>query len=216
MRLMHQPPTFNAKAFTCPSCHAYSKFDWEETFVYEPIGSGYSGICRATCQHCNKPTFWVSFNKKNGILVYPSGAVSAPPPHEDMPDALKEDFEEARSIVDASPRGAAALLRLAIQKLCKELGQPGKDINKDIGEIVKLGLPIQIQQALDIVRVTGNNAVHPGQMQLSERKEDVFALFGLINLIVDNRISQPKKIANLYGTLPTGALEAIDKRDGKS
>ena len=61
-----------------------------------------------------------------------------------MPNAVSADYEEARAVYQDSPRSSAALLRLAIQKLCMELGQPGKNLNADIGELVNQGLPVRI------------------------------------------------------------------------
>src|SRR5258708_22812888 len=89
----------------------------------------------------------------------------------DMPEDVADDYNEARAIFVSSPRSSAALLRLALQKLCKHLGEPGKDLNTDIGALVAKGLPTQIQQALDVIRVIGNNAVHPGQIDIREEKE---------------------------------------------
>jgi len=94
-------------------------------------------------------------------MLYPRMS-TAPTASIDLPDDMRGDYEEARTIVELSPRVTAALLRLAIEKLCRHLGEPGKNINDDIASLVKRGLPIQVQQALDIVRVVGNNAVHPG------------------------------------------------------
>ncbi|MDQ6212352.1 DUF4145 domain-containing protein [Achromobacter insolitus] len=145
-------------------------------------------------------------------MIYPS-AVAAPPPHPDMPECCLADFEEARQIAARSPRGAAALLRLVVQKLCKKLGQPGKNINNDIKALVQNGLPVDAQQALDVLRVTGNNAVHPGELDLVGDPTLVTASFELINVIVDQQISQKKRIASLFAALPEGAREAIAQRD---
>ena len=147
-------------------------------------------------------------------MIWPQDISTAPLPNPDMPEEILSDYTEARSIVSLSPRGAAALLRLSIQKLCKHLNEKGENINDDIGSLVEKGLPVRIQQALDIVRVTGNNAVHPGEMQLQEDRETVSSLFELVNMIVENQISQPKAVDNLYGKLPPNAVEAIKKRDG--
>lgn len=130
-----------------------------------------------------------------------------------MPEEVSADFEEARSILTRSPRGAAALLRLCLQKMCIRLGLPGKDINKDIGELVKQGLSPKVQQALDIVRVVGNEAVHPGQMDLKDDVETASQLFGLINFIIEDRITKPKEIEALFSTLPEGKRQGITDRD---
>ena len=159
------------------------------------------------CFSCRRISIWI-----NDKLIYPQRGV-APPPNPDLPDDIRSDYIEASSILEQSPRGAAALLRLAIQKLCKELGQSGKNINADIAELVKEGLSQQIQQALDYVRVVGNNAVHPGQIDLRDDRETARSLFTMINLISDKMISEPKRIDEAYQDLPLEAREAIARRD---
>jgi len=148
-------------------------------------------------------------------MIQPSmGGV--PLPNVDLPEDIIIDYNEARDIVNKSPRGASALLRLAIQKLCKHLGRSGKNINNDIAELVKVGLPVKIQQALDFVRVVGNNAVHPGQIDLKDDNDIALNLFTLINIIADVMISQPKEIDKLYNTLPENQIDAIKKGDNKT
>jgi Surface-adhesin protein E len=49
---------------------------------------------------------------------------------------------------------------------------------------VKNGLPETVQKSLDVVRVTGNNAVHPGQMDAADVNAAA-SLFALVNVIVE-------------------------------
>jgi hypothetical protein len=86
-------------------------------------------------------------------------------------------------VFGASPRSSAALLRLAIQKLCKHLGFPGDNINADIKAMVGQGLAVQVQRALDIVRVIGNEQVHPGVLDVRDDPEMATRLFELVNFI---------------------------------
>lgn len=65
-----------------------------------------------------------------------------------MPEDIRRDYDEASTILDLSPRGAAALIRLGIQKMCTHLGQPGENINADIKALVAGGLDRRIQKAL--------------------------------------------------------------------
>ncbi|MDU8911428.1 hypothetical protein [Aestuariicoccus sp. MJ-SS9] len=73
-----------------------------------------------------------------------------------------------------------------------------------------------MQQALDAVRVIWNHAVHPGQIDLRDDRATAETLFKLLNLIVDKTISEPKHVAEVYASLPEGAVKAIEKRDGKA
>ncbi|MDK1489409.1 DUF4145 domain-containing protein [Sinorhizobium sp. 7-81] len=159
------------------------------------------------CYECTRIAVWIADK-----LVYPATG-TAPPVNVDTPDDIKADYNEASSILATSPRGAAALLRLAIQKLCKELGQPGRNINSDIGSLVSGGLDRRIQKALDVLRVIGNDAVHPGQIDLRDSLETAEGLFRLFNLIVEKMISEPKHIEEMYGQLPPEKLQQIEERD---
>tara|TARA_R110000851_G_scaffold198017_1_gene349168 strand:- start:2340 stop:2780 length:441 start_codon:yes stop_codon:yes gene_type:complete len=145
-------------------------------------------------------------------MLIPAEAPVAPP-HPDMPESVVDEYQEARSIFARSPRAAVALLRLCIQKLMPELGEKGNNINTDIRSLVEKGLPAQVQQAFDFCRVVGNNAVHPGEINLNDTPEMGQNLFNMINFIIEDRITRPKQIAELYAQLPEQARAAIEKRD---
>ncbi len=185
-----------------------------EPFLREPEDSEYySYILENThvskCYSCNKVAIWIY-----GKLVYPADQ-TGPEPNPDIPDDILRDYQEASTILDLSPRGATALLRLCIQKICIHLGEKGKDLNKDIGSLVKKGLSPRMQKSLDTVRVIGNESVHPGQIDMKDDRETASKLFDLVNLIVDAMISQPKHIDALYEEkVPESKKDAIKKRDG--
>ncbi|WP_374410860.1 DUF4145 domain-containing protein [Novosphingobium colocasiae] len=162
------------------------------------------------CFNCNKIAVWIG-----SALAWPSSS-DAPLPNPDLSNEVRFDFEEAGRILHLSPRGAAALLRLAIQKLCKEIGEKGKNIDDDIAALVRKGLDVRVQQALDVVRVIGNQAVHPGQIDLRDDHATAEKLFGLVNLIAEIMITQPKHIAAMFDNLPEGAREAIVRRDKRA
>ena len=199
-------PVVNLDAFNCPHCNAFARQFWYDCVAGPSFVEGFRV---AICFHCNRPSYW--FNRG---MVYPN-MVTAPMPNADLPDDIKTDFEEARQISNQSPKGAAALLRLVIQKLCIHLGEPGKDLNKDIGSLVKNGLSAKIQKALDIVRVIGNESVHPGQIDLNDTPDTTARLFELVNFIADKMITEPQKIDGLYDGLPDSKKDAIQKRDGQ-
>lgn len=163
----------------------------------------------SVCFSCSKPSLWV-----HDHIVHPPVAAAGIEPNEDLTDEIKADFREAGQILNASPRGAAALLRLCIQKLCIQLGEPGKNLNDDIANLVSKGLDPHVQQALDIVRVVGNNAVHPGQIDLRDNRDTALKLFELVNVIADELITRPAKVQKLYvAVVPEADRQRIARRD---
>lgn len=180
---------------------------WKDTFT---VGAVVGNLWVSRCFNCAQLSIWIYDS-----LIWP-GESEAPPANPDLPLDIRNDYEEAGAIMHRSPRGAAALLRLCVQKLCIFLKEDGKNINDDIASLVKKGLDVRVQQALDIVRVVGNDAVHPGQMDLRDDRETAEELFALVNLIAEFMISQPKHVEAMYNKLPESKRKAIEKRDGKT
>lgn len=203
-------PALRLDAFHCPHCGTYAHQKWFTAYFIEnnSLAGLIKDLAESVCQKCYGYTLWVKDK-----MVYPQLLI-APLPNDDMPEGAKADYNEARSIVNLSPRAACALLRLALQKIMIALGENG-DLNSAIGNLVKKGMPEEIQQALDCIRVIGNNAVHPLELNIDDDVETAAAMFGLLNMIVQHRFTQPKEVKALYGKLPQKAIAAVAKRDAK-
>lgn len=204
----YYPPELETEQFHCPHCNVYAKQVWLSL-----VSNGYiiktHRLCQ--CSHCNKTSIW---NVDKKIMVDPVMTTNIPP-HVDMPAEIKALYLEALSVIDLSPKASSALLRLALQNLMPLLGANTGKLDKDIAKLVAEGLPVEIQQALDYCRVIGNNAVHPNELNLDDTPEMAHAMFDMINFIVEEKIAKPKRVKELFSKLPTGAKEAIDKRDKK-
>lgn len=197
--------------FTCFYCNGNNQHIWDGRSItndgsFTQLTKGYKKIAICRCVVCSGISIWY-----NGNLIHPITS-NLPVANTDTPEKIKELYNEAKNVYPISKKSSAALLRLALQYLCIELGEKGKNINDDIANLVSKGLPIQVQQVLDILRVTGNNAVHPGQLDLDEKPELVSVMFEYINIIVDKFYTEPRKIAESYEKLPEGVRLAIEKR----
>lgn len=170
----------------------------------------YLYLCK--CEHCGYISFWYNEN-----LIWPlnTGVES---PLDEMPEDIKTLYNEASSIVELSSKGACAILRLALQKLCNRLaGQDEKKkIDGAIKKLVENGLPATLQKAMDTVRIVGDEAVHPGEINIDDNKDLAIAMFRLLNIIIDKMIVEPKQIDDLYNLMPENKLEGIKNRDKKN
>lgn len=183
---------------------------FEDAGEYKSSRIALHNLNLSQCYNCGKQAVWV-----HRTLTHPAIRLG-PAPNPDLPLDIQADFEESRTIVSFSPRGAAALLRLCVQKLCAHLGEGGKNIDADVANLVKKGLNPVIQQSLDIVRVVGNEAVHPGTLDLRDDQATAIQLLGLLNAIAEQMISHPKAVQEMYAKLPESKRKAIEARDRKS
>lgn len=208
MQHKYYPPTYQENQFHCIYCNVFARQSWFSLYTHMHSNARGTDFEASVCSHCGEHTYWYQQR-----MIVPSDS-PVPPSHPDLPESCEAEYEEARSVFGRSPRAATALLRLAVQKLMAELGQSGENINNDIKSLVASGLPIQVQKALDFCRVVGNNAVHPGEIDLNDTPDIAQNLFSMINFIVEDRITRPKEIDELYSQLPEGARDAVQKRDG--
>ena len=214
-------PKFKLNSFHCPLCKTFSHMHWrslsnngKQTLYHE-----------STCSCCQKPSLWrvtqfresgLGRNDQDAELIYPDFGITTLPA-EDMPNDVKADYVEAAKIYTKSPRGAAALLRLGLQKLCKHLGEDGKNINKDIRNLAEKSiLPDKVIKVADTVRITGNNAVHPGQMSDDDFDHVSSKLFDLLNFIVNKGITEPKELQALYERTPEAPRLAAEAKDSQT
>lgn len=207
------PPSPGADAFHCAHCEAYAHQSWQDLDWYVRRRGGRHQILdgvKGKCSHCNGYTVWAG-----NEMVYP-GASPAPLPTDDMPEDVREDYNEARQVVNDSPRAAAALLRLAMEKLARELtGDENRSLNNMIGDLVEDGeIDERVQMALDSVRVVGNESVHPGKLDMRDDRDTALRLFDLVNDVVEITIARENRIKSAYGDIPEETKEWIENRDG--
>ena len=115
-----------------------------------------------------------------------------------MPDPVREIYNEAAAIMVDSPRAAAAMLRLAVEMLCKHLMGKEENLADYIKKWVAEGLHPSIEKALDTVRWLGNKAIHAGTIKLADDPATVERLFFLVNYIVEKKITEPNRIDELF------------------
>lgn len=207
------PPKFEANSFHCPHsyCGVYANQYWSSLIGHRGGGVLQTNAKISVCSHCKRMSYWI-----DGKLIYPASGVFEPH-HEDFPEDMIGIYNEAGAVLPISPRASAALARLVIQKLMIHLGLPGKNVNSDIQTLIDdRKIPQDVQMALDICRITGNNAVHPGEIDFDESPEIPCSLLSLLNYIVEECISRPLKIKRLYAKMPENALNGVEMRMQKT
>lgn len=215
-------PNLNSTAFNCPYCHAFAHM--ERRVIARNISRS-TDFALTTCSRCDEISCWHinAFTKDpegntyyDATLIYPDSS-SAEPPSDDMPEGVEKDYMEAASIRQKSPRGSAALLRLALQKLCRELGEPGKNINDDIRALAeKKKVSQEVIHMADVLRITGNCSAHPGEMSNDDIDEVSDGLFVLINFIIKEAISDPSARSAIYNKMPERLRQIAESQDEKN
>ena len=86
-------------------------------------------------------------------------------------DEASEDFEEAAAILNKFPRGAAALTRICIQKMMPLVKGNAKNQDENFSSLVRKGLEVEIQQAMDVLQVVRKSPLQRSEVDLKEENE---------------------------------------------
>lgn len=228
MKIPELPKTIlDQKSFKCPHCGAFSHMKWDNLslFIYDDQGVEHNvqtRVHQANCASCNKDNIWYNHREVTGWIgmngiprpsndselsrLFPIQEITnqnIPEYLSDMPEDVKSLYKEAALIYELSPRSAAALIRLALEKLCEHLGVKKRNIKESIEELARQQIiPLRVAQAADNIRLIGNANVHAGII-CDEVLEDINpAIFTYINLIVDFAITKPKEIEKINTLFP--------------
>lgn len=205
-------PKFRLDWFNCPHCWTFAKQNRYEWTYQNWLNHRKLNLMVSFCDYCHN---FALRKEKTKEIIRPN-IVTAPLPNEDMPDDVKELYEEARQVSHLSPRAAAALLRVSLEKLTAHLWETEWKLNTRIWNLKKQWLPDSVIQSLDILRITANEWwSHSWEIDLTwaDNQDTVNKLFFLVNFIVEKTITDPKEIAQMYWELPEDKIKWIQNRD---
>lgn len=189
------PPAPNEPHFVCPhaDCQVDSTMTWWSVYVGHNKEHDKQAR-RAHCHTCMESSYWIGDQ-----MVWPAPLLGDQA-SVDLPADVLELYNEARVVVSASPRAAAALLRLAVERLVVHLGEETGKLHVRIGRLKKRGdITRRTIDALDAVRITGNAAVHEGQIDPVGDDDLPIALllFQVVNRIAEDTIGMGRRVTEL-------------------
>lgn len=143
----------------------------------------------------------------NGDLIhnwklYPQSTAKPLPDY--IPQAIKEDYEEACLILNLSPKASATLARRCLQGMIRNFWSvKSKNLFQEI-ESIKDKVEPDIWEAIDVVRKVGNIGAHMEKdiNQIVEVDEKEAALLiGLIEMLIEewyvSRYERQQRLANI-------------------
>lgn len=138
------------------------------------------------CQFCGKPSTRLytydadepdkrSKAAVNYYLIWPPKSPRDLDPA--APEAVRSLYTEASLCEEAGAlRGAAAMLRAAVEELCKERGATGRWLADKIEDLTNRGLSREVVDDLHQARTLGNWTMHDGVTFAADEVADVAEL----------------------------------------
>lgn len=169
-------------SYNCPFCGitmsitdgthqvSYPSFSHEVGHGYNMNGVFTTNDCISIdmykCPECENISIIASslgkgFKKPFHVLVSPSSSAKQYPDY--IPKAIRDDYEEAYSIVDLSPKASATLSRRCLQGMIRDFWNIHKKrLVEEINELQSL-IPASQWNAINALRKVGNIGAHMEQ-----------------------------------------------------
>jgi hypothetical protein len=162
----------------CPHCGIAFHDHWDEVIIYNSNIQRYAKAEAnriwwadvATCPACKENiirlTLGISGQKnREGFVAYPTHTFRKPTPAE-VPQDIKEDYEEACCTLPISEKASAALSRRCLQGILRGQGYMQKDLSQQIDALLKQpdpakAIPTSLRVTVDVIRNFGNFSAHP-------------------------------------------------------
>lgn len=231
-------PHLHGTSFACPRCAAFAGQEWDDLVVREishsfrpaddtradlhrPLTAALPQTKRpdtlwrmSTCAACERASIW-----RGDDLIFPRTHLGAIP-SEDMPEDVRELYEEASAVATVSRRAGAALARATLERLLKNLDPdaPRRTRLDTYIERVSRRVSTHTARMLTLIRHTGNKALHvepnPDEsivLLLSDEDSGILdAIFVTIDSVVDELITRPRQADAYYATVPEGVRSAVE------
>src|ERR1700738_1294109 len=151
------------------------------TYEYQkhphPLKVKMANLHISNCHNCNGFSLWV-----RGLLVFPTRV-------DKTPELVDEDVEEPAVVLNKSPRGATALMRVCIQKLVPLLEENGKELNQRVSSLVRKGLEMEIQQAMDVLEVLRSDSAQLNPLESQADRETALRFLDSLKEVLERRMS---------------------------
>lgn len=185
-------------SFTCPFCNketAKSLDTYKEHWISrnnngmhsKPPSPGQLCISYYTCPNCEEISVLINvdFDPSIGVInIRPRSLAKQFPEY--IPKSIRQDYEEACSIVNLSPKSSATLARRCLQGVIRDFFKISKSNLYEEIDAIKPNIPAKQWAVLDGLRRIGNIGAH--------MEKD-------INLIIDIEPDEAQKLIKLIELL---------------
>lgn len=192
----------------------FSQYRGETIYIYQHL-----------CPRCNRLHFTISGSGFDTRPYYTYPPVSAMFLPDYIPQAIRQDYLEAVSIADLSPKASATLARRCLQGMIHDFwGIKEKNLNAEITTL-KEHIPRRQWEAIDAVRKIGNIGAHMEkdvELIIDVDPDEVKKLLMVIELLFKNWYIADHEDRQLYDEIARMAADkeaerhsGADNADGK-